>query len=219
MAENFGFGVAVLSIVSGILTAISAFPLLYVPAGGIRDENFMPVSGQAILFFVLLFVVVGLIVVSVGVMFLAVPKWGMVWAVIVLALSVNNLRTSFLGSTGVLVIAPVMGLSAGLLGILFRPLVMSRIKQSSLWWRNWLTAFPFALLVIGLWEFTGIFIGCGPPEGIGTTGCELLGSTFYAASTVAIAAVLSVLAASVLVALRRLGARREAREATKPGQS
>src|SRR6266571_3156283 len=71
----FPVGVTILTMVSGILIAMSALPLLNLPYGSIRDQNFVPITGQALAFLALGFIVVGLMMVVAGLVFLALPRW------------------------------------------------------------------------------------------------------------------------------------------------
>lgn len=201
MKEGWLLGAAVLTITSGALTAVSGVPLLYLPPGNLRDQNFMPVTGQTMVFFALEFVVLGLVVAIMGCLFLAASRWRIVWGVVISALSVNSLLVSVLGSTGIVVIASLMGLIGGLLGFLSGALKTVRSQVSS-FWENWLGAFPFVLVGVGLWEFGGIFFGCGPPNGIGAGACELLGPGFYVISLVGLSAVLAAVATPAWKALR-----------------
>ena len=70
----FPVGVAILTMVSGILTAVSALPFLNLPYGSIRDQNFVPITGNALAFLAPGFIVVGLIIVVAGLVFLALPR-------------------------------------------------------------------------------------------------------------------------------------------------
>ncbi len=217
MTATSRVGVPSLTIASGILTAISYLPMFYLPAGSLRDENFNPVSGHAIALFILQFVIVGLIVVSMGVLVLAAPRWSVVWGGVALVLSLNSLRVSFLGSGGVLVIASIMGASGGLLGMLPNHSKPSETKPSLK--RTFLRSFPFALLAVGLWGFSGIFLICGPAEGIGTAACDLLGPAFYALSTLILATILSAAVVPVKHALRYSRTQPKRKEASSPIQS
>ncbi len=99
-----------------------------------------------------------------------------------------------------LVIASVMGVLGELLGVLSRRLEISETPSPR---EGWLKAFPFVLAGVGLWEYGSIFVGCGPPEGIGTRACELLGPSFYTVSMLVTAAVLSVMAIPIWEAINR----------------
>ena len=194
----FPVGVTILTMVSGILTAVCALPLPNLSYGSIRDQNFVPITGQALALLALGFVVVGLIIVVAGLVFLALPRWRVIPSSIALLLSTPSLLSS--PSTTVLVIPSTMGVLGGLLGIL-------SIRQSStskplMPGESWLNAFPFLLTGVGLWEFGGLFLGCGPPNGIGTGACDLLGRPLYVISTIGLAALLSFLSTPLWKALR-----------------
>ncbi len=194
----FPLGVAILTMVSGILTAVSALPLLNLPHGSIRDQNFVPITGQLLAYLALGFVVVGLVMIAAGLVFLALPRWRVIPSSIALLLSTPSFLAN--ASTTVLVIPSTMGVLGGLLGIL--SIRESSTRKPPISGENWLTAFPFLLTGVGLWEFGGLFLGCGPPNGIGTGGCDLLGRPFYIIFTLGLAALLSFLSTPLWKALR-----------------
>lgn len=194
----FPVGVTILTMVSGILTAVCALPLLNLPYGSIRDQNSVPITGTALAFLALGFVVVGLLIVGAGLAFLALPRWRVIPSSIALLLSTPNFLSS--ASTTVLVIPSTMGVLGGLLGIL--SIRGSSARKLPMLGENWVNAFPFLLTGVGLWEFGGLFLGCGPPNGIGTGGCDLLGRPFYVIFTIGLAALLSFLSKPLWKGLR-----------------
>jgi hypothetical protein len=107
-------------------------------------------------------------------------------------------------STGALVIPSTMGVLGGLLGIFTSHLKRPGAKTLTLSEENWLSTFPFLLTGVGLWEFSGIFLGCGPPNGIATGACDLLAAPFYVISMLGIASLLSVLARTLWKALHHI---------------
>ena len=204
LRSTLSIGVGVLIMASGILTATSGLPLLNVPSGSIRDQNFMPVTGQAILFFELGFIAVGLVIFAAGVLFLVLSRRKVIPAVIAIVFSAASLVGTV--STGVLVIPSTMGVLGGLLGTLTSGLKRPRAKTVTLSEESWLSTFPFLLTGVGVWEFGGIFLGCGPPNGIGTGACDLLGAPFYVISMLGIASLLSILAMPLWKALHHIRA-------------
>ena len=202
LRSTLSIGVAILIMASGILTAASALPVLNLPRGSIRDQNFMPVTGQAIIFFELGFIIAGLAIFAIGVLFLGLSRMKVIPAGVAIVLSPFGLLGTV--STGVLVIPSTMGVVGGLLGTLANRFKKPRAKTVTLSEENWLSIFPFLLTGVGLWEFSGIFLGCGPPNGIGTGACDLLGAPFYVISMLGIASLLSVLAMPLWKALHSI---------------
>ncbi len=198
--DGFLVGIALLTIVSGALTVLSGLPLLNLPSGSVRDQNFMPVPTQTLAFIAVEFAVLGMIIVGIGAMFLVVPGWRRIWGGAALGLSAGTFLGAGVGSTSIVVLASVMGVVGGLLGIFYKRLKISETRSST---EDWLRAFPFVLVGVGLWEYSGIFLGCGPPAGIGTGACELLAPSFYIVAMLVIAAVLSVMAVPVWEAINR----------------
>ncbi len=193
-------GIAFLTVVSGALTVLSGLPWLNLPSGSILDRNFMPVPTATLASIAVEFAVFGMIIVGVGAMFLVVPGRRRIWSVAVLGLSAGTFFGASFGSTIVLALASVMGIVAGLFGILSKRLKTSEIEGLP---GDWVRAFPFVLAGVGLWEYGGIFVGCSPPDGVGTGCGELLAPSFYIFAMLVGAAVLSVMAVPVWEIVKR----------------
>ena len=179
MREALHTGTALLIIASGTLTAVSGIPFLDVPPGTLRDQNFNPVPAQTLAIFALQFAIVGLIIALLGVMFLVVERWSILWAGAALALCSFSLYNSSIASTGLLFITSLMGASGGFLGILRKAFNIPTTTRRGLVPRNWLTYLPFGFLIMGLWESGGVFLECTPPAGFGSGCGEPLGPAFY----------------------------------------